>query len=119
MIKLSERAQRAGYNLEAVADLPPLPRCTTCNDREAEAGSQLCWFCANPAPAKTWKSVYFVRPDRRLVDVTGLQADDSLDFAVAHARHSARADEHEVEVLYTNDARERFTVRPEDRPRAD
>ncbi len=68
---------------------------------------------------KTWKNVYFVRPDRRLVEVTGLQADDTTEAAIAHARHSARADEHEIEVLYTDDARERFAVRPEDRPRAD
>ncbi len=68
---------------------------------------------------KTWKNIYFVRPDRRLVEVTGLQNEDSIDAALSHARHSARRDEHEIDVLYTDDTRERFAVREEDRPRSD
>lgn len=56
-----------------------------------------------------WKHIYFVRPDGARVDTLPSE-DDTLETALQHARNNARANETAIEVVFTDDSRESFTV---------
>lgn len=69
-----------------------------------------------PGPLVTdWKPAFFVRPDGRRVEVSGLSSEDSEGYVLTVARQNARADEKLVEIEYTDGSRRSFRVCAEDR----